>query len=65
MFDKAVYDLANPPLGLPPEILAICRPTAAPPPADPRKPSNPQEPSGYGTAPLRCFATINVVPTGG
>lgn len=62
MFDKAVYDPANPPKGLPPEILAACRPTAAPPPADPRKPKNPMEPSGHGVSPLRCHATINVVP---
>jgi hypothetical protein len=62
LFDKAVYAPANPPTGLTPGILATCRPEAEPPPASPRQPSNPQEPSGYGEAPLRCFASIHVVP---
>jgi len=62
LFDGAVYDPANPPLNLPPEIFAVCKPEAEPPPSDPRQPSNPQEPSGYGEAPLRCFASIHFVP---
>jgi hypothetical protein len=65
LFDGAVYDPGNVPIGLPPEVLAVCRPTAEPPPSNPRKPTNPQEPSGYGEAPIRCFASIHVVPIGG
>ena len=64
LFDGATYDPANPPKGLPQEILARCTPNAAPPPTDCRLPSNPQEPMGFQQAPLRCCATIHRIPIG-
>jgi hypothetical protein len=63
MFDAAVYCPSNPPINLPPEILAQCKAEAEPPPDDRRKPSNPMEPSGFQQAPIRCLATINLIPT--
>lgn len=62
IFENAVYDPANPPVGLPPEILAICKPEAEPPPTDRRQPTNPAEPTGFQQAPLRCLATIHLIP---
>ena len=62
LFDGAAYDPANPPEGLPPGILALCKAEADPPPSDPRQPSNPAEPAGFRQAPLRCHATIHMVP---
>ena len=62
MFDGAVYDPANPPVGLPPELLAACKPEAEPPPSDPRRPSNPMEPMWFRQDPLKCHATIHVAP---
>lgn len=62
IFDGAVYDPANPPLGLPPETLAKCKPEAEPPPADHRLPTNPMEP-WFRQSPLRCHATIHIAPT--
>jgi len=61
-FDGAVYDPANPPVGLPSEILACCQPEAEPPPLDRRQPTNPQEPTGFRQAPLKCHASIHVIP---
>jgi hypothetical protein len=65
LFEDAAYDPANPPMGLPPEILAKLKPEAEPPPDDRRKPSNPMEPTGFGQAPLRCHASIHLIPVGG
>ena len=62
LFEGAIYDPANPPVGLPPELLAACKPEAEPPPADRRQPSNPAGPAGFRQAPLRCLATIHLVP---
>ena len=61
-FDNAVYDPANPPIGLPAEILARCKPDAKPPPENPRTPRNPKEPSCYAVSPLRACVTIHSVP---
>ena len=61
-FDGAIYDPANPPKGLPADILAKCLPDAPPPPVNPREPRNPAEPSGFTVMPLRCMATIHTVP---
>ena len=62
MFDGAAYDPANPPVGLPLELFARCKPEAEPPPSDPRRPSNPKEPAWFRQSPLRCHATIHVAP---
>ena len=62
MFDDAMYDPANPPKGLPPEVLAVCKPEAEPPPADRRQPTNPVEPTWFRQAPLKCQATIHMMP---
>jgi hypothetical protein len=62
MFDGAVYCPANPPKGLPPEVLARCKPEAEPPPLDRRQPTNPKEPTWFRQEPLRCNATIHVAP---
>jgi hypothetical protein len=59
-FKGAVYDPANPPIGLPPEVLAVCK-AEADPPADPRQPSNPQEPTGMSESPLRACVTIQKI----
>lgn len=40
----AVFDPANPPKGLPEDVLAKCLPDSAPPPENQREPLNPQEP---------------------
>lgn len=61
-FDGAAYDPANPPTGLPPSILDICLAEAEPPPSNPRSSTNPMEPSGFQQAPLRCHASIHVIP---
>ena len=61
-FDGAVYDPANPPKGLPENILASCLPDALPPPENSREPRNPAEPTGFTVMPLRCTATIHTVP---
>ena len=65
LFDDAAYAPANPPVGLPPEILAQCKAEAEPPPTDRRQPSNPQEPTGFQQAPLQCHASIHLIPLGG
>ena len=62
LFDNAVYDPTNPPVGLPPELLAVCKPNAEPPPTDRRLPANPAEPTWFRQAPLRCHATIHWMP---
>ena len=62
LWDGAVFDPANPPKGLPENILAKCLPEAPPPSENPRAPANPQEPSGFSVMPLRCTATIHTVP---
>jgi len=62
LFDGAVYDPANPPLGLPPEALARCKPEADAPPLDRRQPDNPKEPTWFRQEPLRCCATIHMAP---
>jgi hypothetical protein len=55
-FDHAVYDPANPPVGLPPELLAVCKPDSD------AKPS-PAKPQGRpGERPLRATVTISEVP---
>jgi len=63
-FGLAVYHPGNPPIGLPPQALAVCLPDVAPPPTDPRLPRNPMEPTGFQQAPLRCHASIHIVPIG-
>jgi len=65
LFEDAAYDPANPPVGLPADIIAVCKPEAEPPPDDRRQPTNPMEPSGFRQAPLRCNASIHLVPVGG
>lgn len=62
IWDRATYDPANPPVGLPPEIVARCKPEAKPPPENPRAPSNPAEPTGFMVAPLRACVTIHEIP---
>ena len=62
LWDGAVFDPANPPKGLPENILAKCLPDASPPPENPREPRNPQEPTGFTVMPLKCVATIHTVP---
>ena len=62
LFTGAIFDPANPPIGLPEDILAKCLPDAPPPPVNPREPRNPKEPSGFTVMPLRCAATIHVMP---
>lgn len=62
-FELAVYEPNNFPVGLPPGVLAICKPFALPPPENPRLPRNPMEPT-YSQGPLQCSASINFVPTG-
>ncbi len=62
MFDGAIYDPGNPPKGLLSEILAVCRPDAEPPPAEPRQPKNPQEPARFRQTPLRCHAIVLKIP---
>lgn len=64
MFLGAAYDPANPPIGLSQDILAVCRAESEPPASDPRAPSNPQEPTGFRQAPLRCHATIHTINWG-
>lgn len=63
MFDGAVFDPANPPIGLPAEVMAVCKPEAAPPPTNVREPRNPQA-RGFEQAPIKCFASIHFVPIG-
>ena len=62
IFTKAVYAPGHEPVGLPTAMLALCKPEAMPPPVNPRTPENPQEPSGFTVAPLKCLATIHAVP---
>jgi hypothetical protein len=62
IFTGAVYAPGHKPVGLPPGLLAECRPDAPFPPTNPREPENPVEPSGPMVAPLRCVATIHYVP---
>jgi len=62
MLYGAVYDPANPPIGLPAGVLAQCKAEAEPPPTDPRKPTNPREPSEFKESPLHCHATIHAIP---
>lgn len=61
LFDRAVYDPENPPVGLPLDVLAKCRPTVEPPTKSP-VPSSPQEANGFTVATLKCTATIHRVP---
>ena len=61
-FTGAVYAVGHEPVGLPTATLALCKPDAMPPPANPRSPENPSEPAGPTVAPLRCSATIHSVP---
>jgi len=61
-FVGAVFDPANPPVGVPPEVLAVCEPEAEPPPTDPRQPRNPQEPTRFRQVPLRCHAIVLTIP---
>ena len=61
-FADAVYNPENQPKGLPPEVLAVCKPEAEPPPVDRRQPTNPAEPTWFRQAPLRCRATIHMAP---
>ena len=63
-FGLAVYQSGNPPVGLPPDALAACRLDTEPPQANPRAPRNPMEPTGFQQAPLKCHASIHVIPTG-
>ena len=62
MFDGAVYDPGNPPKGLPDSVMALCKPEAEPPPADPRQPRNPQEPARFRQTPIRCHALVLTIP---
>ncbi len=62
IFTGAVYAVGHEPVGLPTEILALCKPEAMPPPVNPRTPENPREPTGPTVAPLKCSATIHAVP---
>lgn len=62
LFNSASYDPGNPPIGLPSDILAACKAEAEPPPDDRRQPTNPMEPTGFRQAPLRCLATVHMVP---
>jgi hypothetical protein len=62
MFEGAVFAPGMPPTGLPADAMAMLGPGAEPPPADPREPTNPREPSGFGVAPIRCHATIHRIP---
>lgn len=63
MWAGAVFEPSNPPKGLPPEVIALCRPEADPP-SDPGEASNQRNPSRLPHAPVRCRATIHVVPSG-
>ena len=62
MFEGAVYCPTNPPKGLPPEIFAVCKPEAEPPPSDPRQPRNPQEPARFRQTTIRCHAIVLTIP---
>jgi len=59
----AVYAAADPPKGLPDEILKRCVAEVDRPPLRPRQPENPAEPRGDEQAPLISHATIHFVPT--
>jgi hypothetical protein len=65
LWDGAVFDEGNPPIGLPPEVLAKCK--AEPPePVAPQKPNDPDEPidpfnvprAPFNECPLRACITI-------
>ena len=62
MFVGAAFNPANPPVGLPASILAVCKAEAEPPPEDRRTPANPMEPTGFQQAPIKCHATIHTIP---
>lgn len=63
-FEGSVYWRGNPPAGLPDAVMAVCKPDAEPPPSDGRHPRNPREPQGHQQSPLRCAASIHLVPGG-
>ncbi len=59
LLDGALYDPADPPKGLPPELLATCRPDPNEPP---RSGHDRIEPSGFSFAPIRCRASVHLMP---
>ena len=58
MFAGAVYHPANPPKGLPPEVLAVCEEETGEPSPRPYRASKPTSRTYYTESPLRCCATI-------
>lgn len=58
-FDNAVYDPADPPKGLTPDLMAACKPAPNEPP---RNRHDPIESSGFSFAPLKCRASVHFMP---
>ena len=64
VFRRSSYWVGNPPVGLPPSVLAKCDPSAEPPTTDRRDQSHKPNPAATDESPVRCVATICSTPMG-